>query len=208
MRQRGGGGGGVGVGGDGGGVPGGRSKGLGLKIALACLMISMTMNILFVLKLGDNPFYEKISSYIERVRMTAQGGGAAGGGGGGGGADGFAATSDAPDSAGGAGGSGSSSSSSGSSNVSSSSSSSSNKNITGLEFGGTVEEETLAPATSNGISPDNPLHHWATAHVHGPILWKWNEYFDIYHRSFSRLRYTRTVARTQAYHDQHLRSNA
>lgn len=133
-----------------------------------------------------------------------------------------------------------------------------------LDRGGVAEEEMLAVANSNGISPDNPLHKWALQHKvvydppsasgrktffsplinlregkgvltllpcvplhacrriktvlvlhlalhpkeratlpspsysletwqHGPILWKWNEYFDIYHRSFSRFRNTSPV---------------
>lgn len=217
-------------GGDGGGARGGRSHGVGLKIALACLMISITMNMLFVLKLGERRGVGEKPSFFKRMRMTAQTGGGAGGGGdvGSGGEGQQPSTPPSPpgeanprsdrnmlpakgvnrqagvkewvgehdpSSAASKGTPDESRSmpavSLAASNTSSSAVSAGGSNSswgTELEFGGTVEEETLAPASSNGISPDNPLHHWATAHVHGPILWKWNEYFDVYHRTFSRLR--------------------
>jgi hypothetical protein len=42
--------------------------------------------------------------------------------------------------------------------------------------------------SKNGPDPSNPLRAFFVSQQEGPGIWKWDHYFDIYHRHFSRFR--------------------
>jgi hypothetical protein len=58
----------------------------------------------------------------------------------------------------------------------------------GLSTGRFRSQWPASIRSDDGQDPPNPLRAYFDAHREGPGIWKWNHYFDIYHRHFSRFR--------------------
>ncbi len=42
------------------------------------------------------------------------------------------------------------------------------------------------PAAEDGAAPENPLFKYFQEHVEGPGIWKWEHYFEVYHRHLAK----------------------